>query len=231
MPNGAFHSVFSFSDEHKMRALITVCLLFLLFACSNSGNDENPVIKTTHYLHDIAPFTFDSLVNVVIEIPAGTNQKWEVNKTTGQIEWEQVTSDSLRVIDYLPYPSSYGFVPQTLVSETTGGDGDPVDVFVLGSGIARETITIVRIVGMIDMLDDNESDVKLLAVNVNESGFDVHSYQMLINEYPGVVDIIKLWLLHYKGADRVKILSVKDEEDVMGFLKTAHKNYIDQTTN
>jgi inorganic pyrophosphatase len=106
----------------------------LLYACDNSGRVENTVIIAPNYLHDIAPFTSDSLVNVVIEIPAGTNQKWELNKATGQIEWEQVSPDSFRVIiDYLPYPANYGFVPQTLLPETSGGDGDPVDVFVLGS--------------------------------------------------------------------------------------------------
>jgi inorganic pyrophosphatase len=64
-----------------MKALFTVfVLLILLNACGNSGREENTVNSTTNLLHEIAPFTSDSLVNVVIEIPAGTNQKWEVNK-------------------------------------------------------------------------------------------------------------------------------------------------------
>lgn len=204
-------------------------LIILLYACGNSGRDKNVVVNTHNYLHDIAPFTSDSLVNVVIEIPAGTNQKWEVNKVIGQIEWEQVTPGSFRVINYLPYPANYGFVPQTLLPEATGGDGDPVDVFVLGSSIAREKVVKVRIVGIIHMLDDHESDSKLLAVNTDEPGFDVDSYEMLINHYPGVTDIIKLWLSHYKGPGRVKLLSVNDEIDAVRYLKTAHADYIDQT--
>lgn len=224
------HSAFIVFIQHRMKVLYTVCVTLLFFACFNEDRVKSTTGKSQNLLHDIVPFTIDSIVNVVIEIPAGTSQKWEVNKTTGQIEWEQVAPDSLRVIDYLPYPANYGFVPQTLVSETGGGDGDPVDVFVLGSAIARETIINVRIVGMINMLDDNESDVKLLGVNVNETGFDVHSYQMLMTEYHGVVDIIKLWLLHYKGPDRIEILSIDDERDAIRFLKTAHKDYIDQKT-
>lgn len=212
-----------------MKALFTIYVLTFLYACGNSDRKNT----TSNYLLDIAPFTSDSLVNVVIEIPAGTNQKWEVNKETGKIEWEQVTPDSLRVIDYLPYPANYGFVPQTLLPEAAGGDGDPVDVFVLGSTIAREKIVKVRIVAIIHMLDDNESDSKLLAVNAEESDFNIDSHKMLNTNYPGVIEIIKLWLQHYKGSDKVKIISVNAESDAICYLKTAHfnfMNYIDQKT-
>lgn len=209
-----------------MKSLFTMfVLIVLLSACGNRGGDEHTVNSTTSYFHDIPAFTTDSLVNVVIEIPAGTNQKWEQNKETGRIEWERVTPDSLRIVDYLAYPANYGFVPQTLVSETTGGDGDPVDVFVLGPAIARETIISVRIVGIIHMLDDKESDSKLLAIDAKNPVFNVNSYVMLVKEYPGVVDIIKLWLIHYKGPGRIEILSVQDEKQAIRYLIEAHNHY------
>ena len=208
-----------------MKSLFAIfVLVILLNSCNNSGRIEN----TVDFLHDITPFTPDSLVNVVIEIPAGTNQKWEVDKKTGQINWEQAITDSFRVIDYLPYPANYGFVPQTLLAEGAGGDGDPVDVFVLGSAMAREEIVKVRIVGIIHMLDNDESDSKLLAVSTDEHGFDLNSYKMLINKYPGAVEIIKLWLLNYKGAGIVKMLSVNDEKDAFRYLNAAHIDYINQ---
>jgi inorganic pyrophosphatase len=212
-----------------MKALFVGCTFFLLYACGNSGSVENADIVAPNYLHDIAPFTSDSLVHVVIEIPAGTNQKWELNKVTGRVEWERITADSLRIIDYLPYPANYGFVPQTLLPEASGGDGDPVDVFILGPSIDREEIVKARIIGMIHMLDDGELDSKLLAVDVNNPhGFNVKTYEMLLNEYPGALEIIKMWLLNYKGTDRVKILSVNDEKDAIHTIKTAHIDYIDQ---
>lgn len=208
-----------------MKVLPAILMLLLFKSCTDKDKVENNVV-TQNLLHDIAPFTNDSLVNVVIEIPAGTSQKWEVNKITGQIEWEQVTADSLRVVDYLPYPANYGFIPQTLLPETSGGDGDPVDVFVLGQSLERETIAKVKIVGMINMLDNNESDAKLLAVNVNEPGFDVDTFDMLIGEYPGVVEIIEIWLLHYKGPGIVEILEVSNEKDAFGYVKSAHHDYL-----
>jgi inorganic pyrophosphatase len=196
---------------------LLVFLLFILCGCVNV--EQN-------FLHDYQPFTADSLVNVVIEIPAGTNQKWEVNKETGRIEWERVTSDSMRIIDYLAYPANYGFVPQTFLPKAIGGDGDPVDVFVLGPAIARETIVSVRVVGIIHMLDDNESDSKMLAVNLNNPVFDVNALEMLEEKYPGTIEIIKLWLLNYKGKGKVEYLSVRDENEALLYLTQAHKAFL-----
>jgi len=205
-------------------------LLVMLYACSNSDKVKRASNNKINFLTDIAPFTLDSLVNVVVEIPAGTRQKWEVNKETGQIEWEQVTRDSFRVINYLPYPANYGFVSQTYVPEASGGDGDPVDVFVLGASINREKIIKARIVGIIHMLDDNEKDSKLLAVNTSEAGFDVNSKKMLIHKYPGVVEILKLWLKNYKGNSKVTILSIDDEKEAFRYLKAANDDYYNRTT-
>lgn len=210
-----------------MKTLILGCLLVLLYACSNSNKSEIAEGETLDLLHQVDPFTPDSMINVVIEIPVGTQQKWEVNKKTGLIEWEQIEPDSFRVIDYLPYPANYGFVPQTLLDEATGGDGDPADVFVLGPSIPRGTVATVRVVGIINILDDNQLDSKLLAVDANEPGFNINSLEMLMEKYPGVVDIIKLWLLNYKGTGEVQILSVTDERDAIRALKTAHVDYIE----
>lgn len=209
-----------------MKVWLKILVLILLHACGNPDKPEQPAFKPTDFLRGIAAFTSDSLTNVVIEIPAGTNEKWEVNKETGQIEWERVNSDSFRIVDYLAYPANYGFVPQTLLPETTGGDGDPVDVFVLGTSIARETIISVRIVGIIHMLDDKESDSKLLAVEAKNPDFNVNSYEMLVSEYPGVVDIITLWLTNYKGPGRIEIHSVQDEKQAAWYLREAHNDYI-----
>ena len=213
-----------------MRIIIFGGLFILLFSCGRSNKAEPEIKENLNYLHDIAPFTSDSLVNVVIEIPAGSNQKWEVNKETGRIVWQQVTPDSFRTVDYLAYPANYGFVPQTLLPVTTGGDGDPVDVFVLGQSIVRGNIVKARIVGIIHMMDDNEWDSKLLAVDINSPIFNVYSYEMLVNQYPGVVEIIKLWLLNYKGPGCVDILSVNDETDALQYLKRATFDYIELNT-
>jgi inorganic pyrophosphatase len=209
---------------YTMKSLFSIAFLILLLSSCNKTDDNGSAVNL---LHGIAPFTSDSLVNVVIEIPAGTREKWEVDKETGQIEWDQVTQDSFRVVNYLPYPANYGFVPQTLLPKSSGGDGDPVDVFVLGSSIARGQTVKVNIVGIIHMLDNEEADSKLLAISAHEQGFDPKSYEKLTDTYPGVVEILQLWLTNYKGANKIKILSVNDEKDAFQYLKSAIEDYID----
>lgn len=212
--------------SYQLLFTILSAVLLLFSACKDTKNIHQKETDSINYLHDIAAFTADSLIQVVIEIPAGTNQKWEVNKETGQIEWEMFTPDSMRIIDYLAYPANYGFVPQTLLSKDQGGDGDPVDVFVLGPSITREQIVSVKIVGIIHMLDENESDSKLLAVSADHKGLNAQTFEMLVNNYPGVLEILQIWLSHYKGSGRIEILSVQDEKHATRYLRDAHEEYM-----
>jgi inorganic pyrophosphatase len=60
--------------------------------------------------------------NVVIEIPMGSSNKYELDKKTGLLKLDRVLYSAVH------YPANYGFIPQTL-----GEDGDPLDVLVLAS--------------------------------------------------------------------------------------------------
>ena len=66
----------------------------------------------------------ESLIDVLIEIPAGSAEKWEVSKRDHVLRWERNARGQGRVIQYLPYPVNYGFVPKTLMARVHGGDGD-----------------------------------------------------------------------------------------------------------
>lgn len=218
-----------YAHTHIMKnihLLLLAGLIPLFLACNPQQKTDTPIEQPKHLLHDYEAFTVDSLVNVVIEIPAGTNEKWEINKTTGQLEWQQITADSSRVVDYLSYPGNYGFVPQTLLSKETGGDGDPVDVFVLGASLNRSSIVPVKIIGMIHMLDNQESDSKLIAVPANASVLKVESFTQLQADYPGIIEILQLWLLHYKGTNQVEMQSVLGEVEALAYLKKAYLDYL-----
>ena len=45
-----------------------------------------------------------------------------------------------RIVKYLGYPGNYGMVPKTLLPENLGGDGDPLDVIVLGPQVERGSV-------------------------------------------------------------------------------------------
>ena len=88
----------------------------LLFSKFVFANDQN-------LISDIKIYNEDKTINAVIEIPAGTLEKWEISKDGKKIEQEIHTSQ-MRKINYLAYPFNYGFVPQTVIPVEEGGDGE-----------------------------------------------------------------------------------------------------------
>jgi inorganic pyrophosphatase len=151
-------------------------------------------------LLDAAPATAGSTaVHVVVEIPAGTADKWEVAEN-GHVLAIERSDGRLRRIDYLPYPANYGFIPRTRLGAEAGGDGDPVDVVLLGPATPCGAVVRARILGALRLIDDGERDDKLLAVRPGSALGDVRDVDDLKDQYPGVLDILETWFLHYKGA-------------------------------
>jgi inorganic pyrophosphatase len=205
-----------------MKFLVCFFTLLLVSACV-SHNSEVIVAKidTYDFLRDIPVYTKDSLVNIVVEIPAGCNQKWEINKKTGFLEWERVNEDSMRVVRYLPYPANYGMIPRTLLPETEGGDNDPLDIFLLGKTMERGSIVPVRIIGIIRMLDKGEQDDKLISVPADDWHYDIFTIEQLNFQFPGVIDILVSWLTNYKGEGVVEFQGVDNEDEAEKILHTS----------
>ena len=93
-------------------------------------------------------------VNCIIEIPKGTNTKYEYNEDLNIFELTRCLVSSLQ------YPINYGFIPQTIAL-----DNDPLDVLVFNHDpIDRGTLVSCRVLGMLGFEDDGEIDNKLIAV-------------------------------------------------------------------
>jgi len=209
----------------QMRPYLISLSVLVAVSCSQPKFDENR-IETYNFLSDFNALNDAGLVNAIIEIPAGSNQKWEVEKDTGHLAWE-IRGDSLRVIQYLPYPANYGMVPQTWLPEHLGGDNDPLDIFVIGPALERGRVVGVRLIGVIKMLDNDEQDDKLIAINP-DSWFDtVHSLNDLHEQFPGISEILVLWLQHYKGEGFVEVVGVGDEIEANNILKQSIEAYIE----
>lgn len=191
--------------------------LFLLFACKSDKTNQDNIISDYNYLKDFTKYTSDSLVNVVVEIPAGCNQKWEVNKLTGHLEWEKINKDSLRIVNYLPYPANYGFIPNTISDKNSGGDGDPLDVFVLGERVERGKIIESKIIGLIKMKDNDEIDDKFIAVPSKGLFSKINSIKELNENHPGIIEILTIWLKNYKNSLKVEIIDVIEKENISKF--------------
>jgi inorganic pyrophosphatase len=155
------------------------------------------------FIDGYPPTTEAGGVNVVVEIPAGTNAKWEVTKPEGLLHWEEKNGKP-RVVKYLSYPGNYGMVPRTLLPDEEGGDGDPLDVLVLGPTVPRGTVVPVKIIGVLRLFDRGEQDDKLIALPQNDPVMQADSLKQLDEQYPGVLTIIETWFIQYKGAGKMK---------------------------
>ncbi|MCP3914600.1 MAG: inorganic diphosphatase [bacterium] len=182
--------------------------------------DEHTVVAVRSYLTGWEPVTPGGFVNVVIEIPAGTNAKWEVDKDDGALKWE-LNEGKPRVVQYLPYPGNYGMVPRTLLPEELGGDGDPLDVIVLGPAVARGRVVRARLVGVLKLLDGGEQDDKLLAV-VDGTPLGVLKDLDELNErFPGVTSIVETWFTSYKGRGEMESRGFADAETANTILRAS----------
>lgn len=111
-------------------------------------------------LHDIAPGTVEEM-NVIIEIPKGSKNKYEIDKETGLIALDRVLHSAQ------DYPFDYGFVPQTLWD-----DGDALDVVLLTTYPLMPGILVrARPIAILPMVDGGESDAKVLAVPCDDPRF------------------------------------------------------------
>ena len=192
--------------KKKISLIIFLSLPFFLLK-SQSFSLENKITGKKNFFHEYNAFNNDGTINVIVEIPAGDNDKWELWKKDGSIRWE-FQNNSFRKIKYLPYISNYGFVPQTLFSKEIGGDGDPVDVILLGERLKRGSVIKGKILGVINMKDEGSFDSKIVAVNQNSFVFNssiLNNFDDLSKNYPGALEIIEIWFQNYKLNNKILI--------------------------
>jgi inorganic pyrophosphatase len=108
------------------------------------------------HIENLDPFFDESngIIRVVIETPAGSQNKYDFDRQTGGFMLDRPIHSSLR------YPFDYGFVPNTVAK-----DNDPVDALVM---IAQPTfpgcIVRARVIGVMDMVDEAGQDEKIICV-------------------------------------------------------------------
>jgi len=98
------------------------------------------------------------VVDVVIEIPKGTRNKYEYDPASGRIRFDRMLFSAMH------YPSDYGFVVDTLAD-----DGDPLDALVLvWEPTFPGCLIQARPVGVFEMEDEKGPDQKILCVPIHD---------------------------------------------------------------
>ncbi|XP_052890802.1 inorganic pyrophosphatase isoform X2 [Anopheles moucheti] len=168
-------------------------------------------------LHDIPLYANDehTVYNMVVEVPRWTNAKMEISLGEGLNPIKQdVKKGKLRfVANCFPhhgYIWNYGAFPQTWenpdhLDADTGckGDNDPIDVLEIGSRIAkRGEVMQVKILGTIALIDEGETDWKIITINVNDPVADqLNDIADVETVFPGLLRASVEWFKIYKIPD------------------------------
>ena len=133
-------------------------------------------------------------IEVFIEIPRGSRNKYEYDDRTGRIVLDRVLYSSIH------YPTDYGFIPDTLAE-----DGDHLDALVVTNEPTFPGCVVrARPIGVLVMRDEGGSDHKILAVPVGDPRFDSIS---------ALADLAPHWLREIENFFRTyKVLQGLDTE-------------------
>ncbi|EAH6868954.1 inorganic diphosphatase [Campylobacter lari] len=157
-------------------------------------------------------------LNAVIEIPYGSNIKYELDKESGAIMVDRVMYSAMF------YPANYGFIPNTLAD-----DGDPIDVLVLNEYPIQAGVVIpCRLIGVLLMEDESGMDEKLLAVPVSKIDPRYDNIKSLDDLPKASLDKIKNFFETYKMLEPNKWVKVKEFagiEKASEILENSIKNY------
>ena len=139
-------------------------------------------------------------VNALIEIPYGSNMKYEIDKDSGAIIADRIMHSAMF------YPANYGFIPNTLAD-----DGDPADVLVLTEyPLVVGCVIKCRLIGVLIMEDESGMDEKLLAVPVSKVDPACEDIKSLEDLPKHTLARIKNFFETYKMLEPKKWVKVKD---------------------
>ena len=142
-------------------------------------------------------------LNAVIEIPYGSNIKYEIDKDSGAVVVDRVLYSAMF------YPANYGFIPSTLAD-----DGDPADVLVLNEyPLQAGSVIPCRLIGVLVMEDESGMDEKLLAVPVTKIDPRYDGIKSIDDLPKATLDKIKNFFETYKMLEPNKWVKVKGFED------------------
>lgn len=139
-------------------------------------------------------------VKAVIEIPFGSNIKYEIEKESGAVVVDRVMYSAMF------YPANYGFVPNTLAN-----DGDPADVLVLTEyPLAPGSVINCRLIGVLIMEDEAGMDEKLLAVPTSKIDPSFDEIKTIEDLPKATLAKIKNFFETYKILEPNKWVKIKD---------------------
>jgi len=155
------------------------------------------------------------VVNAVIEIPKNSKIKYELDKDTGMLKLDRFLHSAVH------YPGDYGFIPKTLWD-----DDDPLDIVILtGEPVYPMTLTEVRPIGVLRMVDNDEKDDKIVACYKDDPRYS--EFKDIKDLPKHIIKELKHFFETYKEIEgkECKVPSVLGKNEAMKDVKRAQKIY------
>lgn len=162
---------------------------------------------------------FQEEINVVIEIPKGSQNKYEYDEEMDVIKLDRVLYSPLF------YPTDYGFIP-----ETRSEDGDHLDALVVGStSFFAGAVVKIRPIALFTMIDQGERDTKIVGVVANDPRF---AHIKSKNDLPEhFYKEVSHFFSEYKKLEtkEVKVEGWSDKEAAKEEIKKTYEKYREET--
>ncbi|MCB2407406.1 inorganic diphosphatase [Hymenobacter lucidus] len=150
------------------------------------------------------------LLQVVVEVPAGTNhaQRYDVAHKS----FVPVRRAGLdHIVEFLPCPGNQGFVAGTRLAST----GAPLQALILAETQPQGTVVEVLPIGLLTLDDNGVLEQVVVAVPARPSQQilpGVTSWKALLKQYPSARDMVEQWFLHQGRLGEIRLVGWKDEK-------------------
>ncbi|HEX2029340.1 MAG TPA: inorganic diphosphatase [Nitriliruptorales bacterium] len=178
-------------------------------------DDGAPPEAQTQGAEGDRPSAFDGRVDVFVEVPMGSRNKYEFDKEAGRFRLDRMLFSAVR------YPGDYGYIPETLAE-----DGDPLDaIVILGEPTFPGCLITGRVVGVMHMTDEAGPDAKILAVPDSDPRW--RHVEELTDVPDHLLDEIRHFFSIYKDLEQ-KLVTVRgwsDRSDALQEVKESRERF------
>lgn len=195
--------------------LLLLVLLLSFFSCRKRTPEELKARSEGKFKINL-PMEKEGKMMAIVETEAGSHTQIKYNSINHLFEKNSIDSKPI-IHDYSPAPFNIGFIPSTLKDQTRGGNGDPVQVFILSGKIPSESYTPILPIGIITYKDKGIKRKAIIAKSLDEEFTSVKAEDLSLLP-KGILEIISSWVCNHKGNNAYQLDSWGIQRDALAHI-------------